>query len=549
MDRLYRLLATLGLLPASTFAVFALLRAAPGGPLAAYLQSPSIGASDIAVLHHLGPDQPVFVQYFAWLSRVLRGDLGWSPSNSLPVSQALVERLPATIELSFFALMAAIVLGALIGFLRARARALLLRDVVAVAVLVCRALPIVVLALFLPLLLVFTMSKPPWGIGSAEAFDVRDRLTHLIVPVLSLAVPFGAWSSLIFYDFFRAPDGAWRRSVRSVVEPVAMTAALIGPALLSATLIIEPPFAWPGIARLFYNGISQADIGLVAGFLLMYAVGVVLLRLCAEFSPVIPERKAPRQPSAPPPSARRSRNVSAMGVIASIVLLSAAFGALAANLIAPIGPNFIDVLHWEGFPLAPGVAGHPLGTDENGRDLLSRLLVGLRTSLGIAAVAAVVATVIAAVAAWATKAVPWLNDGRALGVTGIRPFAALPFILAVILVLAASHNTTAFLSPLVIGVVIGGVSWPAIVPACRALGPAALGGIVDVTACALLLEITLSGHGFGVQPPTPSLGNMLVNAQSNLTVAPWAALMPSVVGVVMLCALYAVADDLRERAR
>ena len=52
-----------------------------------------------------------------------------------------------------------------------------------------------------------------------------------------------------------------------------------------------------------------------------------------------------------------------------------------------------------------------------------------------------------------------------------------------------------------------------------------------------------------MQPPAPSLGNMLVNAQSNLTIAPWAAIIPGAVTVVVLFALYALGDELRERAR
>ena len=103
------------------------------------------------------------------------------------------------------------------------------------------------------------------------------------------------------------------------------------------------------------------------------------------------------------------------------------------------------------------------------------------------------------------------------------------------------------LTPFAIALIIGLVSWPAIVPAFRARTPAMLGGILDVTACALLLEVTLSMHGFGVQPPAPSLGNILVNAQMTFTVAPWVAIVPTAVIVVTLFALYALGDELRER--
>ena len=66
--------------------LFYILHNAPGGPLAPYLQNPHITQADIIRLkHNFGLDRPVYVQYFAWLSKVLTGDLGYSTSNSEPV--------------------------------------------------------------------------------------------------------------------------------------------------------------------------------------------------------------------------------------------------------------------------------------------------------------------------------------------------------------------------------------------------------------------------------------------------------------------------------
>ncbi|MDB5092353.1 MAG: hypothetical protein JWO85_454 [Candidatus Eremiobacteraeota bacterium] len=545
MGRFSRLLAALGLLVASTFAVFALLEAAPGGPMAAYRGDSHLAASDVARLNReFGAGRPFYAQYFSWLFRVLHGDLGWSPSNARPVSQEIVERLPATIELVFLALVAAVVLGAITGLVRARMRASIPFDVIAVPQLVCRATPIVILVLFVQLLLVFTKLLPNAGIASVDGFDLRDRLSHLIVPVLCLAVPFGAWSSLIFYDFFRTSEGALRTSARSIAGPVVSTVALIGPPLIAASLLIEPMFAWPGVGRPFFFAVSQVDLGVIAGILLLYSVAMVLMTILADVSPSNGDRTSRHGLARTSASGRKG--FSAIGVIACIVLLCAAFGAVAANLIAPIGPFFIDIAHWRGYPLPPGVAGHVLGTDENARDLFARLLFGLRTSLGIAAFAAVAATAIGALVAFATKAVPRFNDRDALRLTGIRPFAAFPFILATIAILGAKLHTTEFLRPLTIALIIAAVSWPAVIPAFRAFSPASLGGFVDVTAGALLLEVSMSIFGFGVQPPTPSLGNLLVNLQSNFAITPWLSIIPTVVVVVTLGALYAVADDLRE---
>ncbi len=73
----------------------------PGGPLAPYLQNPHITAADIERLkHNLGMDQPVPIQYLEVArSTCCVGDMGYSTSNSEPVLQAILERLPATLEL------------------------------------------------------------------------------------------------------------------------------------------------------------------------------------------------------------------------------------------------------------------------------------------------------------------------------------------------------------------------------------------------------------------------------------------------------------------
>ncbi len=510
---MYRVLAKLALLPAGTLLVFGWLRSAHGTPT-------------------LDPHQPILLQYLGWLFRILRGDLGWSPSNAEPVSQAIAERLPATIELVVVALVAAVVLGAVFGFAQARAAGPRWRGVVAVPSLICRSVPVFLLALGLQLFVVVVLRLELFGYSSTESFDVRDRLAHLILPVLCLAMPFGAWSSLIFADFFRAHRSSWR-----IARPVTMTVALIGPALVAASILVETLFAWPGVGRLWWNAFGQDDAAVIAGILLTYIVAVVMLELCDAVRTACPDAA---------PAGRRTV-FSTLGIVALVVLGIAVLGAAAANVIAPVGPYFVDQVHWQGYPLPPGGDGHSLGTDENGRDLLARLLVGLRVSLGVAVFATLIATVIAFVVATAGKTLPWLGVRRALVASGIRPFAALPFIFAAIAILyRASHRSAIAPSSALLGAVIGVVSWPALVSSFRAPTAVMLGGITGFAGCALVLEVTLSMVGLGVQPPTPSLGNILANAQSNVMIAPWAVFIPAATIIVMLCALYALADDLRE---
>ena len=459
--------------------------------------------------------------------------LGRSSWLSEPVSQAVFERLPASVELLVAAFVAAIAIGGIAGLTRARSRVPVVRGAIAAAALVCRTIPVVTATLLIQVAMVF-MPLLPRGVPSAETFDLRDRLAFLLAPVVVLAVPFGAWVSVIFYERFRT-SGAPRIVRRDVMATIAATAALIGPALMCAAMLIEPLFSWPGVARDFSGALRQYDVRLIAGFIVLYLTAILAVELCTGSA----------RAAEPSPSERDGR-LSRAGVAACGTLLVVVLGAVAAPLIAPVGPYYIDLAHWLGYPLAPGTAGHPLGTDENGRDLLARLLFGLRTSLVLTAAATLVATVLAALAAKAFGSVRWIGTGRALGATAIRPFAGLPLILVAFVAIDATTHSTEGPSQLAIVLMIAAVSWPAGIAAFRASGARRVSGIVGLAGAAFLLETTISSIGFGVQPPVPSLGNMLVNAFVNVFVAPAIVIAPCTAIVVVLGALYAFADALRE---
>ncbi|HTD37692.1 MAG TPA: hypothetical protein VK669_09265 [Candidatus Limnocylindrales bacterium] len=460
--------------------------------------------------------------------------LGWSSSQSEPVSQAVFERLPASVELLVSAFIGAIVIGGITGLARARARAAVVRGTVAAAVLVCRAIPVATAVLLVQLAIIFTPPAPHAGTASPNAFDDRELILFRIAPVLVLAVLFGAWASVIFYDRFRASlDVRMRR--RDILTTIATTAALLGPALASATILVEPSFAWPGVQRVFGSALHQFDVRLGAGFVVLYLSAVIAVEVCTGSAHT--EQPAPRDPR---------RRLSPAGVAACATLLAAVLAAAVAPLVTPADPNSIDQAHWMGYPLPPGTAGHVLGTDENGRDLLARLLFGLRTSLGITAGAVVIATVLSALAAWAFRSVRWIGTERALGVVAIRPFGGFPLILVAVMLLVGTTRSRDLPSPFLLAGLIGAVSWPAGIAAFRVSGARRLSGIVALTGGAFLLETTISSIGFGVQPPAPSLGNMLVNAFSNLTVAPAVTLAPWITITAVLGALYALADALRD---
>src|ERR1700744_649028 len=95
-----RILQSIPLLLLISMILFGIISEAPGGPLTPYLQNPHITEADIARLkHNLGLDQPIPIQYLHWLGQVVRGDFGYSTSNSEPTIATFQDRMGWTLEL------------------------------------------------------------------------------------------------------------------------------------------------------------------------------------------------------------------------------------------------------------------------------------------------------------------------------------------------------------------------------------------------------------------------------------------------------------------
>jgi peptide/nickel transport system permease protein len=277
---------------------------------------------------------------------------------------------------------------------------------------------------------------------------------------------------------------------------------------------------------------------------------------------------------------RRHRLAIAGIVVLSLMILC----AVLAPLISPFDPNAIDNVHWQGDPLPPCFlnaalcGGHFLGTDEVGRDLLSRLFFGARISLQIGIytvlVEVFIGTIIGAISGYYGGWVDWVL----MRLTDVfLSIPLLPLLLVLTAIVAASSNKAA-LGFWTIVLIIGMLSWPSVArlvrasflslrerefaEAARALGasdarvifrhllPNAVAPIIvqatlDV-ASIIVLESTLSFLGQGIQPPTASWGSMLSNAQSNLSIAWWVAVFPGLGILFTTLSINYIGDGLRD---
>ncbi|HLJ62169.1 MAG TPA: oligopeptide ABC transporter permease [bacterium] len=297
--------------------------------------------------------------------------------------------------------------------------------------------------------------------------------------------------------------------------------------------------------------------------------GAATGRAVSTAAPAVAVVRAPRSTSFWAIAGRRflRHRLAVVGLIAL-----AAVGGLAvfAPLLAPHGPTTIDPTQFQ----APPSGTHPLGTDSVGRDVLSRLLYAGRVSLtvGLLAVAiyVVLGTVVGALAGYHGGAVDTVLSRLTDVVLSFPPL--------IIILFAVSIFGRPSLANIII--VLGALGWPIVsrlvrgqflglrglefVQAARATGgsdarvvahhllPNAMAPVLVAatfgTANAILTEASLSFLGLGVQPPTPSWGNMLTDAQS-LTVLermPWLWVPPGIMILIAVLAINFVGDGLRD---
>ncbi len=316
-----------------------------------------------------------------------------------------------------------------------------------------------------------------------------------------------------------------------------------------------------------------------------------IVRFCRQYASFLRRRKAfgvaaatlhsarRRRMRRPPATGRRAIGFKrirlrrhAVAITGAVILLAIIGVALAAPAIAPFAPQtqFADGVSDDGGPLPPG-ARFLLGTDLLGRDLLSRLIWGARTSLAIGLLANGVAVALGTLVGVVAGFVGGVVATVLMRVTDLMmAFPALLLAIALAAILQPSL--------LIVAMVIAMVNWVQIarviytetgalagrdfVLAARGLGagpwrllwrhilphlvPTILVWSTLGVATTVLLEATLSYLGIGVRPPTPSWGNIIFENQTYLTTAPWLVFIPAALIVLLALSCNLVGDALRD---
>lgn len=309
-----------------TFLLFFLTqRLSPEMRASLYVKDPRQMGSLEEVIRRYGLRDNVFKQYGRWLSNVAKGDLGYSPSANMPVSQAIKEYLPATIQLAFITILFVVLFGVWFGCASAVHKDKW-QDVLARLVSVGGfSLPIFVLGL---LLLMVFYGRLGWF--SPGGYSVQtdiiihggafktytgfllldsllngnlrvfwDVLSHLVLPAVTLCI--GSFALMVRVmrssmleelnkDYVRTARAkglsnwqvVYKHAGKNAVIPVITLASIQFIRLLGGTVIVETIFDYPGIGRFGVIAAQQLDIAGILGFSLMVAVLFVLGNLLSD---------------------------------------------------------------------------------------------------------------------------------------------------------------------------------------------------------------------------------------------------------------------------
>ena len=283
--------------------VFSLTHLAPGDPVLTILGSSERASLDPkvveAVRQEFGLDKPLIVQYTSYLTGLLHGDLGMSFVNNERVSDVILARLPATVQLAVSAMLLALLIGLPLGVFSAVKRGSWLDSVSMIAAVVGVSMPIFWLGLLLMLLFSVRLGwLPSFGIGHLES-GLGDVLRHLLLPATTLALAVMALiarmtrSSLlevIGLDYMTTARSKgireilviWRHGLRNALIPVITVVGLQFGTLLGGAVVTETIFAWPGVGRLLLNAIMKRDYPVVQGITLVLCVVFVLVNLAVD---------------------------------------------------------------------------------------------------------------------------------------------------------------------------------------------------------------------------------------------------------------------------
>ncbi len=303
LSRLLQAVPVLLIVGLIAFAMFKFV----GDPVTIMLGQSYTEAQRLALIHHLGLDQPFFVQYARFMWNAAHGEFGVSYRLARPVMELILERFPATFELAFiaalFALVVGVPAGVYTGIYRTRASSRLFMVLGLVGV----SLPTFLIGILL--ILIFSVQLgwlPSFGRGEVvklgfwtTGFLTVSGLKALVLPAITL----GLFQLTLIMRLVRAemlevlrsdyvkfararglPDRVihFGHALKNTLVPVITVVGLQIGGIIAFSLVTETVFQWPGVGLLFVQSVQVADIPVMAAYLMLISVLFVLINLVVD---------------------------------------------------------------------------------------------------------------------------------------------------------------------------------------------------------------------------------------------------------------------------
>jgi len=238
-------------------------------------------------------DQPIYIQYFHWLSNVLQGDFGYSFRTDRPVLDEILTRLPATIQLALAGMLMSLIIAVPVGIISATRQYSTLDNVSMFGALLGVSMP----SFWLGLLLILFFSV---HLGWLPVFG-RGGIEHLVLPAITLGTGMAAITTrlirssmleVLTQDYIRTARAKglkesvviYKHALKNAMIPVVTIVGLQMAHLLEGAVIVEVIFAWPGIGRLLVDSIFARDFMVIQGCMLFIAVIFVFSNLLVDIS-------------------------------------------------------------------------------------------------------------------------------------------------------------------------------------------------------------------------------------------------------------------------
>jgi peptide/nickel transport system permease protein len=276
-----------------------MIRLIPGDIVDLLVESAPDPVVEARIRSALGLDKSIVDQWWAWLGGLLRGDLGTSLRSGRPALLEVLDRFPATVELTLGGLLVSALVGIPSGVLSATHRNGKLDVVTRIGSLIGLSLPNFWLGILLVMFLAVFVRVLPSSGYTPWAEDPVDHVKHLVLPVITLGVALAAVTArmtrsavleVLSHDYIRTARAKglgeasvqYRHALQNAFIPVVTVLGIQEGNLLGGSVVVETVFSWPGVGSVLIRAINMRDYPVVQASVMLLALFFVLANLVVD---------------------------------------------------------------------------------------------------------------------------------------------------------------------------------------------------------------------------------------------------------------------------